>query len=50
MDLAAAAGSRRRLWRALAWALALGAAGLVFAAYRDPHTMVDLAGRLWACF
>lgn len=34
--------------------LAAVAAGLVlaavFAAYLDPHTVVDLAGRVWACF
>lgn len=33
---------------------ALVAAGivlaLVFLAYRDPHTVVDLANRVWACF
>jgi hypothetical protein len=23
---------------------------LVFLAYRDPHTAVDLANRVWACF
>jgi hypothetical protein len=22
----------------------------VFAAYLNPHTVVDLAGRVWACF
>lgn len=35
---------------AAAWAAALAALGLVFAAYRDPHTVVDLANRVWACF
>lgn len=40
---------RRRL-RPLAWlAAALALAG-VFTAYLDPHLMVDLANRLWACF
>lgn len=29
---------------------ALAALALVFAAYFDPHLLVDLAGRLWACF
>jgi hypothetical protein len=28
-------------------ALALGA---VFAAYLNPHTVVDLANRFWSCF
>jgi hypothetical protein len=23
---------------------------LVFMAYQDPHTVVDLANRVWACF
>ncbi len=38
-------------WRRLA--LGIGAAallGAVFMAYRDPHLVVDLANRLWACF
>ena len=36
-----------------AWAAALAVLavlGLVFAAYLDPHTVVDLANRVWACF
>lgn len=38
------------MWRkALAWAAAAMALGLVFIAYRDPHLMVDLAARVWAC-
>jgi hypothetical protein len=37
-----------RLWLAtLGAALALAA---VFAAYLNPHTVVDLANRVWACF
>lgn len=37
-------------WRkALAWTAAALALGLVFLAYRDPHLMVDLAARVWAC-
>jgi hypothetical protein len=36
--------------RLLAWgAAALVLAG-VFAAYRNPHLVVDLANRVWACF
>lgn len=34
-------------------ALALATAGvlaLVFMAYLNPHTIVDLANRVWACF
>jgi hypothetical protein len=36
----------RWTWR-VAIALALA---LVFAAYLNPHLMVDLANRVWACF
>lgn len=31
-------------------ALALAMLGLVFAAYLSPHTVVDLANRVWSCF
>jgi hypothetical protein len=31
-------------------AAAAAALGLVFMAYLDPHTIVDLANRVWACF
>lgn len=41
---------RRRRWRALAWAAAVLALAAVFMAYTDPHLVVDLANRLWACF
>jgi Sec-independent protein translocase protein TatA len=38
-------------WRKpLAWLVAAVVLALVFAAYRSPHLMVDLANRLWACF
>lgn len=33
-----------------AWAAAGVVLALVFAAYLDPHTVVDLANRVWACF
>ncbi len=33
-----------------AWAAALAVLALVFAAYLDPHTVVDLVNRVWACF
>ena len=36
--------------RALAWAGALLALVAVFSAYLDPHFVVDLANRVWACF
>lgn len=36
--------------RALAWALALAALAVVFASYLNPHLVVDLANRVWACF
>ena len=31
------------------WALAALALAAVFAAYLDPHVVLDLAGRVWAC-
>jgi hypothetical protein len=40
-----------RPWvRTVAAAAAVAALGLVFLAYRDPHTVLDLANRVWACF
>jgi hypothetical protein len=36
--------------RALAWAGALLMLAAVFAAYLNPHLVVDLANRVWACF
>ena len=45
--MAGAVGLWRRLTAWLAAALALGA---VFAAYLNPHLVVDLANRVWACF
>lgn len=36
--------------RAAAWAAALVALSLVFAAYLQPQLMVELANQLWACF
>lgn len=40
-----------RRWQRAAVALAAGAAlAGVFAAYRNPHLMVDLANSVWACF
>jgi len=37
--------------RRAAWALATTAALVaVFAAYLNPHVVVDLATRVWACF
>lgn len=43
-------GRRRLAWRGAAWAAACAALGMVFAAYLNPHVVVDLAGRVWACF
>ena len=34
----------------LLWIVAAGVLALVFAAYRSPHLVVDLANRVWACF
>jgi hypothetical protein len=36
--------------RALLWAVVATVLGAVFAAYLNPHTVVDLANRVWACF
>jgi hypothetical protein len=42
---------RLRPWQRAALTLAaLAVLALVFAAYRDPHTVLDLANRVWACF
>jgi hypothetical protein len=35
--------------RLLGWAGAAAVLALVFAAYLDPHTMVDLSNRVWSC-
>jgi hypothetical protein len=32
------------------WLLIAGVLFAVFLAYLNPHLMVDLANRLWACF
>ncbi len=41
----------RPAWRrGLVAAAALAALAGVFLAYRDPHTVLDLANRVWACF
>ena len=40
-----------RPWvRAAGASAALAVLLLVFLAYRDPHTVLDLANRVWACF
>jgi hypothetical protein len=36
--------------RWLAWGAAALALGATFLAYLNPALMVDLAGRVWACF
>ena len=36
--------------RLLLWAAAAAALAGVFAAYLNPHLVVDLANRVWACF
>lgn len=36
--------------RWLAWLIAAVALAGVFAAYLNPHLVVDLANRVWACF
>lgn len=39
---------RSRRW--LAYGAALAALAAVFAAYRNPHLMVELSNAFWACF
>ncbi|HEX6016949.1 MAG TPA: hypothetical protein VFZ28_02510 [Burkholderiaceae bacterium] len=41
---------RRPRWRAVAWMAAAAVLAAVFVAYRNPHFIVDLANRVWACF
>jgi hypothetical protein len=36
--------------RLLAWTGVAAALAAVFAAYLNPHLVVDLANRAWACF
>jgi hypothetical protein len=37
-------GGRRFLWHAIAWLLAAAVVSLIFASYRQPDVMLDLAG------
>jgi hypothetical protein len=39
-----------KLRRTLGWAAAAAVLGAVFAAYLNPHRVVELANRLWSCF
>jgi len=51
MDEAGSSPWWQRAWvRVALAAAALAALSLVFLAYRNPHTVVDLANRVWACF
>ena len=36
--------------RIVIWAVVAAALAGVFAAYLNPHLVVDLANRVWACF
>jgi hypothetical protein len=38
-----------RLLRFAAWGGGAAVLALVFMAYLDPHTMVDLSNRVWSC-
>ncbi len=38
------------LVRWVSWAGAAALLAVVFSAYLNPHTVVDLANRVWACF
>jgi len=42
--------ARAQWWRRLGGLLAAVVLALTFAAYLNPHTVVDLANRIWACF
>lgn len=42
--------SRQTHLRLAAWLVVAVALGAVFAAYLNPHTVVDLANRVWSCF
>ena len=42
--------ARHRWLRLALWAGAGTLLALVFTAYLNPHTVVDLANRVWACF
>ena len=42
--------SKGTLTRTLGAASALALLAAVFAAYLNPHTVMDLATRVWACF
>lgn len=39
-----ASGGRRFVWHAIAWLLAATVAWLIFASYRQPDVILDLAG------
>ena len=41
---------RPPMQRLALWAAALVVLAAVFTAYLNPHTVVDLANRVWACF
>jgi hypothetical protein len=43
-------GLKTRWIRLGAWLAALALLAAVFAAYLNPHLMVDLANRVWSCF
>jgi hypothetical protein len=37
-------------WRWLGWTAVLAALLGIFSFYTDPHFMVDVADKIWACF
>jgi hypothetical protein len=43
-------GMKPTVRRTLLWSAALAAMAAVFASYLQPHLVVDLANRVWACF
>jgi len=40
----------RPRWRTAGWLAVAAVLAAVFVAYRNPHFVVDLANRVWACF
>jgi len=48
--LSARPAPMRPIARLALWTAVVAALATVFAAYLNPHLVVDLANRVWACF